>query len=233
VSLTGTLDDTVPAPIRLTAYRVAQEGLTNAVKHSPGAHVDIRVHSTSRQLEVSVDTECSDGGGDDGAVGSGLAGLRRRVTALGGELSATYGDSRHVTWARLPLHTPTPAHEAHVLAAPLARRPMASTARSTLLPLAIVATVIVAFYAWASHDATLEQRDFEALAAGQPVASSPVGLPSRQARVRLTPTEPTPPGWVCRYYTDGNFPLAMASFEICDDGTTLTRVSDLRRTPLR
>lgn len=234
VSLTGTLDATVPAPIRLTAYRVAQEGLTNAVKHSPGAHVDIRVHSTSRELEVSVDTESSDGGGDAGqAAGSGLTSLQRRVSALGGELSATWDGGRHVTWARLPLRMPTPAKETALFASPLERRPMASTARSTLIPLAVVATVVVAFYAWASHGATLEQRDFEALTAGQSVASNPVELPSRQAPVRLTPTDPTPPGWVCRYYTDGNFPLAMASFEICDDGTTVTRVSDLRRTPLR
>lgn len=235
VRLTGTLENTVPAPIRLTAYRVAQEGLTNAVKHSPGAHVDIRVHSTSCELEVSVDTESGDGDGDgDGeSVGSGLAGLRRRVTALGGDLSVTYADGHHVTWARLPLRTATSAHEADVPAAPFARRPMAATARSTLVPLAVVATVVVAFYTWASHGATLEQPGFDALTAGQPVATIPVELPSIQARVRLSPTEPTPPWWTCRYYTDGNFPFAMASYEICDDGTTLTRVSDLRRTPLR
>jgi ABC-2 type transport system permease protein len=41
-----------------------------------------------------------------------------------------------------------------------------------------------------------------------------------------------PPGWNCAYYTDGNFPLAMATFEVCDDGSRITRTTDLSKEPL-
>jgi hypothetical protein len=41
-----------------------------------------------------------------------------------------------------------------------------------------------------------------------------------------------PAGWWCGQYTDGNFPLATASYEICHDGATVTRVTDLRKVPL-
>ena len=70
------------------AYRVVQEGLTNAIKHAPGSDVRIRVGVQAHQLEIELQ--------DDGAVapsslvrsgaGLGLAGMRERVEALGGAL---------------------------------------------------------------------------------------------------------------------------------------------------
>lgn len=191
VTLTGMLADTVPGPIQLTAYRVAQEGLTNAAKHSPGAHVDILVHETSRELKVLVETTSSDGGQESAAAGSGLSGLQHRVAALGGDLSVTDDDGRHITRARLPLRAESPANEVGAPALRLARRPMAATARSALVPLAIAATVVVAFYTWASHGATLEQRDFDTLDTGQPTVSSQAKLPSRQTTSDSPPPNPS------------------------------------------
>jgi signal transduction histidine kinase len=71
----------------LTAYRVVHEGLTNALKHSPGADV---------MVQVSVDADCvrvevTDQGGRPCAgpgTGFGLLGLRERVALYGGRLQA-------------------------------------------------------------------------------------------------------------------------------------------------
>jgi signal transduction histidine kinase len=86
----------LPAGVKLAddvdeaAYRVVREGLTNAIKHAPGAVV--HVHFTVRGDELDV--EVSDSGAADpsslAATGSGigLEGMRRRVEALGGRLDA-------------------------------------------------------------------------------------------------------------------------------------------------
>jgi signal transduction histidine kinase/uncharacterized protein YhfF len=74
----------LPAPVELTAYYLASEGLTNAVKyaHAEAVHVDV-----SHRLNEAVITIADDGrGGAEAEGGSGLAGLSDRVAALGGEL---------------------------------------------------------------------------------------------------------------------------------------------------
>ena len=79
--------DAVPASVQLCAYRVVQEALTNAVRHAPGADVAVRVSAAARTLHVVVD---STGGGRGGGVGSGtgLDGMRTRVAAVGGTVTA-------------------------------------------------------------------------------------------------------------------------------------------------
>ena len=91
VPVTLTLDGTfesLPAGLELAAYRVVQEALTNAVKHAAGAAVDIKVSGTSDELRVEI----TDTGGTSAPVaagsGLGLAGLRDRVAAYGGTLTA-------------------------------------------------------------------------------------------------------------------------------------------------
>jgi signal transduction histidine kinase len=91
VQVTLTLDGTfesLPAGIELAAYRVVQEALTNAVKHATGAAVDIKISGTPDELRVEV----TDTGGASAAVGSGsgrgLTGLRDRLAAYGGTLTA-------------------------------------------------------------------------------------------------------------------------------------------------
>lgn len=70
---------------------MVQEGLTNALKHAPGAPVTITVHAQQAAVDVSVVNEppgqrasalARTGGG------YGLAGMRQRVAACGGSLSA-------------------------------------------------------------------------------------------------------------------------------------------------
>ncbi|WP_055480857.1 histidine kinase [Sphaerimonospora mesophila] len=71
------------------AYRVVQESLTNALKYAHGSRTVVRVRYGEREIAVEVDTDRSTSRtGSPGGSGRGLAGLRERVDALGGEFSA-------------------------------------------------------------------------------------------------------------------------------------------------
>jgi signal transduction histidine kinase len=74
----------VAASVEAAAYFVACEGLTNAVKHASASRVQLRAIPENGRLRISV----SDDGVGGAAVrrGSGLAGLRDRVAAHGGEI---------------------------------------------------------------------------------------------------------------------------------------------------
>ena len=72
--------------MELAAYRIVQEALTNARRHAPGAAVDVELHHTGHTLTVRVR---DNGPGPPVAVpdgGHGLAGMRERAAAVGGEL---------------------------------------------------------------------------------------------------------------------------------------------------
>ena len=82
----------LPAGVQLAAYRVVQEALTNSLKHAgPGVRAAVRLDSTAEQLVLEV---TDDGSGAVAAgVGNGLVGIRERVLACGGEVSAGPGDA--------------------------------------------------------------------------------------------------------------------------------------------
>ncbi|WP_445150322.1 histidine kinase [Baekduia sp. Peel2402] len=105
-------DRRLPAPVELTAFYLASEGLTNAVKH---AQADCARVSATSLLGEAVITLSDDGrGGADapGVDGSGLAGLRDRVAALGGELSVDSPLGKGTTLkAVIPLAPWRSAHE--------------------------------------------------------------------------------------------------------------------------
>ena len=91
------------------AYRVVQESLTNAIKHAPGATIDITVHERNTHIEIEVTTEASQAppsGLEHAGAGRGLSGMRERVAACGGTLTTgpTPGGGWCVT-ARLPKST--------------------------------------------------------------------------------------------------------------------------------
>ena len=87
--------DGLPADAADAAYRVVQESLTNALKHAPGAPVDIVVAGTGGQVEIGVRNGPAVGppsGLEGSGGGRGLAGMRERVSACGGELTAGPAD---------------------------------------------------------------------------------------------------------------------------------------------
>lgn len=98
---------------RLTAYRVVQESLTNAVKYAAGHQTLVRLTHTPDWTEVEVTTTGTADGTtwsaappDDGPHlpgGRGLTGLRERVAMLDGEFTAGFRPEGgfHV-WARIP-----------------------------------------------------------------------------------------------------------------------------------
>jgi signal transduction histidine kinase len=77
----------LPAGVDLTAYRLVQEGLTNAIKHARAENAEVIVRYGDGQVELTVS---DDGAGDGDGVkgGNGLVGMRERVSVYGGELDA-------------------------------------------------------------------------------------------------------------------------------------------------
>ncbi|MEU8326283.1 histidine kinase [Nonomuraea sp. NPDC048881] len=91
------------------AYRVVQEALTNALKHAHGSPTAVRVRHGEKEISVVVSTH---GPGSraaaPGGSGRGLAGLRERVDALGGEFSAgRQAGGAFVVRARVPAGGPS------------------------------------------------------------------------------------------------------------------------------
>ncbi|HEY7397118.1 MAG TPA: histidine kinase [Gaiellaceae bacterium] len=77
----------LPPGVDLSAYRIVQEGLTNALKHAPGSRAEVVI----RFLENKVDLEIADDGDELAApdgLGHGLVGMRERVALYGGTLEA-------------------------------------------------------------------------------------------------------------------------------------------------
>jgi signal transduction histidine kinase len=71
-----------PAPVESAAYFIVTEALMNAIKHSGATSVHIDIVRTGDTLSISVSDNGA--GGADPTKGTGLQGLRDRVTALGG-----------------------------------------------------------------------------------------------------------------------------------------------------
>lgn len=96
---------------RLTAYRVVQESLTNAVKYAAGRPTRVRLAHDPGGTHVEVTTEGASGGesaalrdgGPGVSGGQGLAGLRERVELLGGDFTAAPApDGGFRVHARIP-----------------------------------------------------------------------------------------------------------------------------------
>jgi signal transduction histidine kinase len=102
--------ESLPDQAADAAYRVVQESLTNAFKHAPGAPVDVVITASFRQVEIGVVNGPPAGplsGLEQAGTGRGLAGMRERVAACGGEVTAgpVYGGGWQVH-ARLPCVPP-------------------------------------------------------------------------------------------------------------------------------
>ena len=86
----------LPDAVELVAYRVVEEALTNVRRHADGAAVEVSIDYTPTLVRIAV-RDHGPGGAvglddDGGAAGFGLVGMRERVEAIGGTLTA--GDHR-------------------------------------------------------------------------------------------------------------------------------------------
>ena len=103
----------VPPTTGLTAYRVVQEGLSNALRHARGAVIEVRIVRHDEDLEISVHNHAP----PPSAVlhdplpgaGLGLVGTRERVGALGGSVeTGPTPEGGFLLRARIPLTDPLP-----------------------------------------------------------------------------------------------------------------------------
>jgi signal transduction histidine kinase len=93
----------LPASVDLAAFRIVQESLTNIVRHAEAGSAKVQLTYGNGDLTVQIDDD-GPGAGLQAGGGSGIAGMRDRATALGGELEAgrqSTGGFR--VRARLPL----------------------------------------------------------------------------------------------------------------------------------
>jgi signal transduction histidine kinase len=98
----------LPPAIDLSAYRIVQEGLTNALKHAQASQADVVVRYAPAELQIEV-RDNGDGAVTSDGLGHGLIGVRERVKIYGGEMSAaTANGGGFILSTRLPLteHAP-------------------------------------------------------------------------------------------------------------------------------
>jgi signal transduction histidine kinase len=94
----------LPPGIDLSAYRIVQEALTNALKHAAGAHADVTVRYGSDRLELEIADDGPGSANGNAMEGHGLVGMRERVALYGGTLEAGPRDGGgFVLRAQLPV----------------------------------------------------------------------------------------------------------------------------------
>jgi signal transduction histidine kinase len=92
----------LPPALDLTAYRIAQEALTNTLKHAGVARAELTIRYEAAAVEIEV---CDDGPGasNGNGDGHGLIGMRERAALWGGQLEAGRTERGWQVRARLPL----------------------------------------------------------------------------------------------------------------------------------
>jgi signal transduction histidine kinase len=118
VTVTSSVSGTprpLPEGVDLSAYRILQEALSNAMRHAPGAKVQVHLHYGEAALVIEVRNdacapgseaawELPDAAGRTYSGGQGIIGMRERATMLGGHLEARpTGNGEFLVTAALPL----------------------------------------------------------------------------------------------------------------------------------
>ncbi len=98
----------LPRGVDLSAYRIVQEGLTNALKHARASDAAVTLRYRPDEVEIEVRDNGPGGAVNDG-LGHGLVGVRERVKIYGGEMSAgTAPGGGFVLSTRLPIAEESP-----------------------------------------------------------------------------------------------------------------------------
>jgi signal transduction histidine kinase len=93
----------LPRAIDLSAYRIVQEGLTNALKHARASHADVTIQYRPDEVRIEISDD-GEGGSKSDSLGFGLVGIRERVKIYGGEMTAGAAPlGGFVLTTRLPL----------------------------------------------------------------------------------------------------------------------------------
>jgi signal transduction histidine kinase len=115
IQIKTTVAGRLPGPAEIALYRIVQEALTNAAKHSKASRVWIRIGRKNRMFRCSIE---DDGVGFDVRAtqsdgkrrGLGLVGMQERLNGIGGTLSI---DSARGRGTRLLIHLPAEASNAN------------------------------------------------------------------------------------------------------------------------
>jgi signal transduction histidine kinase len=97
----------LPPALDLSAFRIVQEALTNALKHAGPARAEVTVRYQDGLVSLEI-TDSGRGPHDGRGTGHGLVGMRERAAMFGGKLEAARGDGGGYT-VRAQLPVPTPA----------------------------------------------------------------------------------------------------------------------------
>jgi len=93
----------LPRGIDISAYRIVQEGLTNALRHAHATKAEVALRYASDQLRIEV-SDNGRGATASNGLGHGLIGIHERVKLYGGEMSAATAHAGGFTLtAHLPL----------------------------------------------------------------------------------------------------------------------------------
>ncbi len=93
----------LPRGIDLSAYRIVQEGLTNALKHARASNAEVTVRYRPDELQIEV-RDNGEGSSTSNGLGHGRVGVRERVKIYGGQMSAgSANGSGFILSTRLPL----------------------------------------------------------------------------------------------------------------------------------
>ncbi|RIK54695.1 MAG: hypothetical protein DCC59_03195 [Chloroflexi bacterium] len=101
----------LPPEVEIVLYRVAQEGLNNAIRHSQAKHIEVKLEHTPRFVWLSVSDDGQGFDADGLHRGLGLVGIRERVTLLKGQcgIESQRGSGARL-WVEIPLTEANPAH---------------------------------------------------------------------------------------------------------------------------
>jgi len=104
---------TVPGAVDIAAFRIAQEALSNAVRHAPGAAIALTVQADADAVRVVVRNAvavAADAASASATRGHGLVGMKERAALVGGSVDAAPdADGGWTVRAVLPVPPPPPA----------------------------------------------------------------------------------------------------------------------------
>ncbi|GEK79463.1 sensor histidine kinase [Agrococcus baldri] len=105
------LEPTPSRAVQLVLYRVAQESVTNALRHAPHAPIALTLRQDGDEIVLWVRNPLVDGAPREGGRtdGHGIRGMRERVASLGGSLWIGPDDGGFLVDARIPGSRPAAA----------------------------------------------------------------------------------------------------------------------------